>query len=290
MQPGFTVYTHAVQLRSGPRSFAAVRPNLIPLFNQLGQRQPAELRLERPRLHRRSLSYPLRRSFARLGLSYGYDISNITTLTRRRRRQYFQYINFQGVGGPNSLSGIKTSQIIPSYTYNTVNHPITPTGGRVIFFSIDIRRQRSGRQREHDRADDRRQVFPRRLQEGPRHRHARPRHGSSPAMAARWRRPFNRFYMGGENDIRGFEIWGISPMAFIPSEATVDVLNDDGIRAYAEGTWTQTASNQFQPVTQQIPDLPVDLPRRRHAGASPTSSTAFRSSARSLWRRSSTPA
>ena len=23
--------------------------------------------------------------------------------------------------------------------------------------------------------------------------------------------PFNRFYMGGENDIRGFDIWGISP-------------------------------------------------------------------------------
>ena len=40
--------------------------------------------------------------------------------------------------------------------------------------------------------------------------------------------PFNRFYMGGENDIRGFDIWGISPMAYVPSEATVNVLNNDG--------------------------------------------------------------
>ena len=31
--------------------------------------------------------------------------------------------------------------------------------------------------------------------------------------------PFNRFYMGGENDIRGFDIWGISPVAYVPSSA-----------------------------------------------------------------------
>jgi outer membrane protein insertion porin family len=34
--------------------------------------------------------------------------------------------------------------------------------------------------------------------------------------------------MGGEQDIRGFEIWGITPIAFIPSSGSVNVLNDDG--------------------------------------------------------------
>ena len=34
--------------------------------------------------------------------------------------------------------------------------------------------------------------------------------------------------MGGEQDIRGFEIWGITPIAFIPSSSSVNVLNDDG--------------------------------------------------------------
>ena len=43
--------------------------------------------------------------------------------------------------------------------------------------------------------------------------------------------PFTRIYIGGEQDVRGFEIWGISPIAFIPSEAPVNVLNDDGSRA-----------------------------------------------------------
>ena len=46
--------------------------------------------------------------------------------------------------------------------------------------------------------------------------------------------PFSRTYIGGEQDIRGFEIWGISPIAFVPSEATVNVLNDDGTPRAAE--------------------------------------------------------
>ena len=29
--------------------------------------------------------------------------------------------------------------------------------------------------------------------------------------------PYSRFYMGGENDIRGFDIRGISPVTYIPS-------------------------------------------------------------------------
>ena len=73
--------------------------------------------------------------FARVGIAYGYDISSIKTLTTAAT-DYFQYLDFQGVGGPNSLSGIRTSKITPSYTYNTVNHPITPTGGKMLFFSF----------------------------------------------------------------------------------------------------------------------------------------------------------
>jgi len=40
--------------------------------------------------------------------------------------------------------------------------------------------------------------------------------------------PFSRSFMGGENDVRGFNIWGITPIAFIPSTASVSVLNADG--------------------------------------------------------------
>ncbi len=47
--------------------------------------------------------------------------------------------------------------------------------------------------------------------------------------------PFSRTYIGGEQDVRGFEIWGITPIAFVASSSSVNVLNDDGSAAYPEG-------------------------------------------------------
>ena len=40
--------------------------------------------------------------------------------------------------------------------------------------------------------------------------------------------PYSRFYMGGESDIRGFDILTISPIAYIPTDSYVSVLNNDG--------------------------------------------------------------
>ena len=40
--------------------------------------------------------------------------------------------------------------------------------------------------------------------------------------------PFQRFFMGGENDIRGFDIRSISPVAFLPSSNVITLTNPDG--------------------------------------------------------------
>src|ERR1019366_7464421 len=40
--------------------------------------------------------------------------------------------------------------------------------------------------------------------------------------------PFDRFYMGGDTDIRGFNIRAISPIAFFPSAVTIPLQNPDG--------------------------------------------------------------
>jgi len=64
--------------------------------------------------------------------------------------------------------------------------------------------------------------------------------------------------MGGEQDIRGFEIWGITPVAFIPSNATVNVLNDDGTartQKVISGGGIAT-----QNVTMQIPSYQLITP------------------------------
>ena len=40
--------------------------------------------------------------------------------------------------------------------------------------------------------------------------------------------PFQRFFMGGENDLRGFDIRSISPVAFLPSSNVITLTNPDG--------------------------------------------------------------
>jgi outer membrane protein insertion porin family len=64
--------------------------------------------------------------------------------------------------------------------------------------------------------------------------------------------------MGGENDIRGFEIWGISPVAFIPSAASVPLLNADG--SARQQKIIVDGVEQFSPVLQQIPIYQMIFP------------------------------
>src|ERR1035437_10203850 len=40
--------------------------------------------------------------------------------------------------------------------------------------------------------------------------------------------PFERAYLGGENDVRGFDFRTISPIAYLPSVQTVNLRNGDG--------------------------------------------------------------
>jgi outer membrane protein insertion porin family len=200
------------------------------------------------------MSYPLKRSFARVGITYGYDISNIRTLTTASST-YFNYIDFQGVGGPNSLSGIRTSKVIPSYTYNSVNHPITPTAGKSFFIStgfaglggnvntieptFDAKYFRAGFKKGH--------VIGM-------HMLARFLTGYGGKVAP----PFSRYYTGGENDIRGFDIWGISPIVFLPTTATVNVSNADGSQRVQKQIVNGVPT--YQNVTMTIPSYQLSFP------------------------------
>src|SRR5208337_5637294 len=41
--------------------------------------------------------------------------------------------------------------------------------------------------------------------------------------------PFERAYLGGENDLRGFDIRTVSPIAYLPSTQTVSLRSKDGL-------------------------------------------------------------
>jgi outer membrane protein insertion porin family len=70
-------------------------------------------------------------------VTYGFNVQDIRTLSDAAAAS-FSYMYFQGVGGPNPLSGIRTSQIIPSYSYNTVNHPDHAHRGKRLFVTMNF--------------------------------------------------------------------------------------------------------------------------------------------------------
>ena len=253
IQSGFTIYTQRFNYDQAREASILSGTNLIPLYQQLGNQNLLNY-ISNGYGATVFASYPLKRSFARVGVTYGYDISNIKTLTTAAG-QYFNYIDFQGVGGPNQLSGIRTSKVTPSYTYNSINNPMTPTAGKSFFLStgvagfggnvntiepsLDVKYFRAGFRKGHVIGV---------------HLLARFLTGYGGKVAP----PFSRYYTGGENDIRGFDIWGISPIVFLPTTGTVNVYNADGTqrvqKSIVNGVVTSTN------VTMSIPSYQIEFP------------------------------
>ena len=170
------------------------------------------------------LSYPLRRSFSRLGLTYSFQISDIATFGDTTEN-YFNFLNFQGVTGPNSLEGITVSEITPNFFHNTVDHPITPTRGKSLFASIAMAGVGGNTK------------F---IQPTVEFKYFKPHTSRGNVIAMRVLGslltgyggsvppPFRRSFMGGENDIRGFRLFQVTPLAWIPDSAPMQLLNDNG--------------------------------------------------------------
>jgi outer membrane protein insertion porin family len=136
IQLGFVTYLRRFEYNQGREISLLIGQNLTPLFNALGQNNLLNY-IQNSHGVNVSASTMLRRTFSRIGITYGFDDYGIIT-TNNTSTQYFQYINFQGVSGPNALSGIKTSSVTPSFSYNTVNHPVNPTDGKSIFLSTQL--------------------------------------------------------------------------------------------------------------------------------------------------------
>jgi len=226
LQVGFVIFLRRFNFDQGREASILAGLNLIPEYNQLGQQNLLNY-VQNSHGFNVSATYPLRRSFSRIGITYGFDITSTITETAAAQA-YFTYINFNGVAGPNSLTGVRTSSITPSYTYNTVNHPINPTGGRSLYISTGFAGSiLGGNVNTISPAIDGKYFHV-----NPLHRtHVLAFHllaSMITGYGGKFVPPYSRRFMGGEQDIRGFEIWGITPVAFIPSSAAVNVLNDDG--------------------------------------------------------------
>jgi outer membrane protein insertion porin family len=256
IQTGFTVYMQRYNYDQAREVSLLSGRNLIPLYESLGNNNLLNY-VSNGRGFTVFASGQYRRTFARWTMSYGYDVSKIQTLTDSAS-QYFNYVNFQGIGGPNQLTGIRTSKVVPSFQYNTVDHPITPSRGKSLFFSTTFAGSFLGGNVNMIEPTISHTMFRAGLKKG--HVIGYRLMGRLVAgYGGKTAPPFNRVYMGGENDVRGFQIWGVSPMAYIASESAIPVLNDDGSSRsqrilQADGTYT------FSPVTKGVPIYQLIFP------------------------------
>ena len=77
------------------------------------------------------------RKSSSFGISYGFDVSDVRPLTPGTD-DYFHSIGFMNASGPVSLTGIKTSKVTPSFTYNTVDNAVRPSRGVAVLLSTAL--------------------------------------------------------------------------------------------------------------------------------------------------------
>ena len=168
--------------------------------------------------------YPLHRGFKRVGATYSYDVSSLVALTTASKN-LFNFLAFSGVSGPNALNGIVTSKLLLSYSENKLDASLYPHSGTEYFLGGEISGL-GGTVRTVRPIVEYKHYIP--VQKG---RNALGLHfqgsflsGFGGLVAP----PFQRSYMGGENDLRGFDVRSVSPVAFLPTASSVTLRNPDG--------------------------------------------------------------
>jgi outer membrane protein insertion porin family len=171
-----------------------------------------------------SLSYPLRRSFKRLGMTYSLDRSTLIPLSTASK-SLFDFIAFRGISGPNAVNGIITSKIFPNFSFNTLDSGISPHKGHQLTVGMELAGL-GGTVRSVRPIVQYKKFIP---VQNRRNTIGYTINGSFiSGYGGLVAPPFQRFFMGGENDIRGFDIRSISPVAFLPSTGAITLTNPDG--------------------------------------------------------------
>ena len=230
LQAGVSVYLSRFNYDQGRQISLLSGVDLQSFYNALGSANVLNY-IQNSKGISFSASYPIKRSFARLGVALGYDDSSIITKSVGAST-YFTYLNFLGVNGPNALNGIKTLSITPSYSYNSKNNYMNPTAGKSIFLSLKASGSFLGANVNTIQPTLDIQYY----HPGPKwHRNTLAFHLLATTITGYGGKvapPFSRAFIGGENDIRGFDFYSISPIAWIPSSASVPILNADGSQRF----------------------------------------------------------
>ncbi|MFZ1134306.1 MAG: outer membrane protein assembly factor BamA [Candidatus Korobacteraceae bacterium] len=189
-----------------------------------------------------SLSYPIKRSFKRVGITYSFDDTTLQTYSAASTL-YFESLAFRGLSGPNALTGIQTSKVVPNFSYNRIDNPQRPHNGQSFYVATEI--AGLGGNTHYLRPVVEWKKF-KPMQKGRNTLGFRVQGSWISGYAGDVAPPFDRFYMGGDQDLRGFDIRSVSPVVLFPSAVTIPLMNPDGTTVPLDptnprrGTWNVT--------------------------------------------------
>jgi outer membrane protein insertion porin family len=198
-------------------------------------------------------SYPLRKyQFTRIGVTYGFSTTNITAFSQSAQL-LFEFTQFRSLAGPSALNGIQSSKITPTISYNTVDNPQNPTHGKSFYYGLGWEGgPLGGNTNTFTNTFTMTYFHP--------HHHKRNVIGIRvlTSMITGYNGtdvpPYSRFYLGGENDVRGFDFYTISPFVAIPSSSTTTVTYFDPTRLGPGGNPIPVALNV--PIVTFLPTRP----------------------------------
>ena len=179
-----------------------------------------------------SVSYPLKRhAFQRVGVTYSWTKSTITAFSTASQT-FFQTIAFRsGVQGSNPLAGIINSSIGLSYTYNTVSNPLRPREGKEYTAYVQAAGI-WGSVRYINPVVAYKRFIPMHYlipsKEGRNVLGLRAQLGYIQGFGGDVAPPNNRFYSGGEQEMRGFDVRGATPYGYVPTRVNFQLTNPDG--------------------------------------------------------------
>ena len=159
--------------------------------------------------------YPLHRSFGQIGITYEYQVSTVQTFSAASQ-SLFQSLAYGQFAGPNQLQGITQSTITPTYQYNNVDNPMHPHHGKYISASLGFSGSvLGGNVNTITPSFEMKYYHP--INHG---RNTLAFHFLASTISGYGGKvppPYSRFYMGGQYDIRGFNVYSISPVVFFPT-------------------------------------------------------------------------
>jgi outer membrane protein insertion porin family len=181
-------------------------------------------------------SEPLRHLFAktgvtRVGLAFSLSRSSVTTFNQNTTN-VFQSLAFRsGVAGQSQLNGIVTSVVTPSFTFSSLDRPVGPHRGKDLNVAFQLAGV-GGNVKYYSPVVSYRQFFPMKGLKVNREGHNvlgyRLQVAHISGYAGDVAPPTHRFYSGGEQDLRGFDVRSVGPYVFIPNNVAFSLTNPDG--------------------------------------------------------------